>query len=421
MKKNTLLFAFIAFAFIGNAQKVYDFTGSANPGSWVAAGSGTSLTPSAEGLVLEFNAGVPRVDITRAADPFVVSDGTHMVVTLINNSAEVGSFSGFFDKNNGNMGTQFLGYQTGMIQANSPGSGVEATYVFKLQSNNYTNDPGDGTLNDTDNIANMEYVGIRFRQADGSTNLSGDSATNGNVIIKKIEIVNAGILSKTSYDFSSDNASGFDGLNGGSVSYTGSELSFTGDDTNTAPKFAQQFFSIDASSYQYVHVVVDNNTSNADQIKFQFVDGASATQTYGNQSLALGASTIDMDLSGKAEWTADITDWRIVFSNSGSAAVDLNPITISRIVFDNSPTLNMKKLDQLTFSLYPNPTSEILNIKAVDRITKIKLFDISGKQVLETVKLNNGQLNISNIKKGVYLLHIEDANNNTEVKKLIVY
>ncbi len=419
MKKIILLVALITTAFFTHAQKVYDFTGSANPGSWVAAGSGISVTPSAAGLVFDFGAGVPRIDITRVADPFDVSVGTHMIVTLVNNSTEVGSFGGFFDKNgSGLSGTQFLAFQTGMIQATAPGSGVEATYVFKLESNNYQNDMSSGSLNDTDGFDNMEYVGIRFRDA-SSSNLGDDSATNGNIILKKIEIVNAGTIINNDYDFINDDLVGFSAINGGSITDGGTTLNFSGDNSNVGPKLVQDFYAVDASN-KFAHVVVAIKSSNADQVKFQFVDASSAVKTYGNQTLTTG-TPIDFALGSKPEWTGNIKEWRLVFSNSGGAPVDTGSIQISEFVFDNSPTLSLKENALATFTMYPNPANNVLNIKSASSIEKVDIYNIVGKQILSTKGfVNSTEINISNLSSGVYLVKIIDQNNNSAIKKLIL-
>ncbi|WP_282136365.1 T9SS type A sorting domain-containing protein [Seonamhaeicola maritimus] len=422
MKKITLLVAVFAITFT-NAQKVYDFTGSTNPGNWIAAGSGISVTPSAEGLIFEFGAGTPRIDITRAADPFDVSTGTHMVVTFINNNTEIGGYSGFFDKNDGVSGpnkTQFLGWQAGVTPASSPGSGVEATYVFKLESTNYNNDLGNNTLNDTDNLVNMEYVGIRFRNA-ALAALTGDSATNGNLILKKIEIVDAGILSKASYNFANDNIAGFDGTNTGTVSSGGTTLDFAGDNSGATPKIAQTFYSVDASSNQYIHVVVDANASNADQVKFQFVDAGSVVQTYGNKTLNIGSpTTIDVDLSGKTEWTGNITEWRLVFSNTGAANVDAGLMKISKIVFNNSSTLSVNDNDLVSFTMYPNPAKDVLYFKSIDRIKSVNIYDVTGKSVIKSNEIVDDQMDVSILRSGIYIVTLESDKGDRGTRKLVI-
>ena len=419
MKKITLIATLFVTTTLTHAQKVYDFTGSANPGNWIHASTGISATPSAQGLVFEFGNNTPRIDITRAADPFNVSVGTHMVVTLINNNTEVGSFSGFFDKNGvGQSGTQFLGFQTGMVQASSPGAGVEATYVFELTSANYLNDPGNTTGNDTNSLSDMEYIGIRFRNAAGA-NLTGTSAANGNIILKRIEIVNAGSIQKTSYNFASDNLAGFEGLTGATISKGTNTLNLVGDNTNVGPKFGQSFYSVNASANSYAHVTVSGNASNADEVRFQFVDAMSVAQNYTAVPLTIG-NVIDLPLSSKPEWTGNLTNWRIVFSNSGGAAINTGLIQVSSVSFDNNATLSTSSFNTSDVSFYPNPANNTIFFNGNSKVVKASIFDITGKQVLESNAINNNQLDVSNLKTGLYLLNIQDSNNNNAVKKLII-
>ncbi|MFD1063174.1 T9SS type A sorting domain-containing protein [Winogradskyella litorisediminis] len=52
--------------------------------------------------------------------------------------------------------------------------------------------------------------------------------------------------------------------------------------------------------------------------------------------------------------------------------------------------------------LYPNPTSNILNIKTNNQqIKQIAIYDILGKQVL---RANNSNINVSHLKSGIYIL-----------------
>lgn len=426
MKKTTLLVAFFATIFYTNAQKTYDFTSSANPGSWVHKGGATSATASADGMVLEFSDKTPRLDITRAADPFSVSAGTHAVLTIINNSTEVGSYRMQYDKNSsGQSGIQYLGWTGVLTPATTPGNGTEQTVVFPLTSSHFNNDGGGtGTVftNDTDGLDNMEYIAVAFRNAAGE-NLTGDSATNGNIIIKKIEIVNAGALTNNNFDFSSDNAAGFEALNSGDATITtdGTSLNFTNDNTKTAPKIAQTFYGADASSSTYAHFVISGNASNADQVKFQFVDANSTVQTYGPQTLNNGtATTISVALSGKPEWTGVIKDWRLVFSNTEGANVNTGTISISEIVFNTNETLSTTTFKDFAFSIYPNPTNSVVNIFSENKITKLQLFNIVGKKVLETKNLQNNTINVSHLNAGVYLLRLQDDNNKTKTQKLII-
>ena len=424
MKKITFFSLFLITAFVLNAQKTYNFMGSANPGNWEFKGSGISSTPSANGIVLEFGAGTPRLDITRANDPFSVASGSYAVITLINNSTEIEIYRMQYDKNStGGSGTQFLGWTGVLKPATSPGNGVQQTVVFPLSSSHYNNDGGGtGTefTNDSDDLDNMEYIAIAFRNA-SAANLTSDSATNGNVIIQKIEIVKAGDLEKNDFNFNSDDLTGFTVSNAGAatVSVANNTLTFNGDSTKDAPKIAQTFYGVDASASRYAHIIVENNSSNADQLKFQFVDGSAATQTYGVQTLNSGTQTsLDIDLSGKAEWTGIIKDWRLVLTNSTAANIDNGSVSISKIVFDNNATLSNTSFEKSVFTIFPNPAKNQITINSINTIGKVALYNVLGKKVLE--ENNTNRLNISSLKSGIYLVKIIDAKNNVSTQKLLI-
>lgn len=69
-----------------------------------------------------------------------------------------------------------------------------------------------------------------------------------------------------------------------------------------------------------------------------------------------------------------------------------------------------------TISVYPNPASEKISVKSETAISKVELYDLSGKKLKESA---SKEMNISTIPNGNYLLKITDKNGNTETQKLI--
>lgn len=70
-------------------------------------------------------------------------------------------------------------------------------------------------------------------------------------------------------------------------------------------------------------------------------------------------------------------------------------------------------------TVYPNPTSSVLNIDAKKEIISVKLNDVSGKSILS--KKSNAlkeTLNIQHLPKGIYILTVE-MKNQTVTKKII--
>ena len=72
-------------------------------------------------------------------------------------------------------------------------------------------------------------------------------------------------------------------------------------------------------------------------------------------------------------------------------------------------------------SIYPNPTSGLLNILVSENST-VQLIDVTGKEVLLQTTLNayeKQEMNVSNFANGVYMMKIFN-NNSVTVKKVVL-
>lgn len=90
--------------------------------------------------------------------------------------------------------------------------------------------------------------------------------------------------------------------------------------------------------------------------------------------------------------------------------------------WEYSPLVGQEELSMsLRISVYPNPASDKINITCGDlKMEKIKIYDLSGKTVLEkNIAGNSAIINISALDKGVYFLEIKTGSK-TAVKKLAV-
>lgn len=88
----------------------------------------------------------------------------------------------------------------------------------------------------------------------------------------------------------------------------------------------------------------------------------------------------------------------VISFNSNGKVVEKTLTVISSSL---AATADVKKLE---LSIYPNPTTEILNIKTLDKVLEVSIYDLSGKQI--NTKLINGQINVSSLLKGNYILRI---------------
>ena len=119
-------------------------------------------------------------------------------------------------------------------------------------------------------------------------------------------------------------------------------------------------------------------------------------------------------LPANGEWTLRVSD-----PYNGDGGV-LNSFSIDICYITNSLGLVSNSLSNVT--VYPNPTKDILNINIPEAIgtSKLILYDIQGRVVMETITQNTNEvMNIGNLQSGVYMLSIENEINKT-VKKVIL-
>ncbi len=105
-------------------------------------------------------------------------------------------------------------------------------------------------------------------------------------------------------------------------------------------------------------------------------------------------------------------------------AVDGEGAVIDDFVIDASAILAVNDFDKDAFSIYPNPSSDIFNIRRINgngEEMNLEVYDITGKLIRKYTKItdSNYQLNMIGIAKGVYFMRIQ-IDNKQLVKKLIL-
>ncbi len=82
-------------------------------------------------------------------------------------------------------------------------------------------------------------------------------------------------------------------------------------------------------------------------------------------------------------------------------------------VYGRITTLGTNDFSVNKFNIYPNPTSNIINIFGETEIELLQIFDVSGKQLI--AKKESNSVDVSKLPKGIYFLKI----NNKETVKFI--
>jgi 1,4-alpha-glucan branching enzyme len=122
------------------------------------------------------------------------------------------------------------------------------------------------------------------------------------------------------------------------------------------------------------------------------------------------------------------TTWYDLMDPTGNTTVSNSTTSISipagqfRIL-GNQPSNALSLEEELlsTFRLYPNPTTSNFSINA--NVSKLEIYDLSGKMVkaFEGDLTKTNTFNISSLKTGMYIVKVENNNNQTMTTKLVKY
>ncbi|AZA53172.1 T9SS type A sorting domain-containing protein [Chryseobacterium sp. G0201] len=156
-----------------------------------------------------------------------------------------------------------------------------------------------------------------------------------------------------------------------------------------------------------------------------------------NFKVAYGTSPIDTSMTNVISDFANVDvssytpgSFTITPSTSGVYYLGFNVYTTTDMIgsfgvmmFDNislttSSLSTSENLLSQNMQVYPNPTSDYLNIKGAKKVSGIKVFDVSGRVVLSSDKAEQ-RLDVSQLTKGAYILNLKNADGTSSTNKFI--
>ena len=183
-------------------------------------------------------------------------------------------------------------------------------------------------------------------------------------------------------------------------------------------------FPIPTATYNKLTVVLKNEEASTNQFGVTLGPN-NETQVFTLLNQA-AFQTFEIDLSTFTDWTGDVTSLRLRFADDTNTEKTGRPSTSHDVVIDSvvfSYVTPLSTNDNLIqdFSIYPNPVNNKVNIVLNNNnISKVQLYNILGKKVLETKSLKNNSLNVSSLNSGVYFLKIYNTENKSATKKIII-
>lgn len=101
----------------------------------------------------------------------------------------------------------------------------------------------------------------------------------------------------------------------------------------------------------------------------------------------------------------------LVKDNGGTRNNGVDSVRMSFKVIVTAPNGTEEATKNNGFSIYPNPTEQLLNIQSVDRVDKVTLTDAAGKIVITKSNSFTGlmSVDVADLSKGIYFLKIEQG------------
>jgi Secretion system C-terminal sorting domain/Divergent InlB B-repeat domain len=371
----------------------FKFDTAGDTEGWIAS-NGTA-TVAAGSLSLIISGSFPKISLP--ANFKIPTTGHNLVaVTLVNNSANT------------------------LLRVAHPNTttGIDYTEIYiapnTLTPITYTVDLA-GTSGWTGDVGSVELY-LR-----GSENTI---ALTGTVEFQEVKFF-TGNTEKLVYDFNGVTSEdwGITGLGANIINVTGGNLVLK-PSAAKYPKLIMAGSKVNSANANSVRITMTNQSTTDDQFRVILADGS--TTGYITIPVLAAEAVYTVPLVGLAGWIGDVSQIGFGFGSSTAAipgqSTGTGNFLINKIEFFFDSGLGVNTLTEKSsrIALYPNPARAILNISSSDKISSISFYDITGKVVLKSNTIVNDQINVSNLKAGIYLVRIEDVNKNYEDKKIVI-
>ncbi|KFC19915.1 T9SS type A sorting domain-containing protein [Chryseobacterium sp. FH1] len=373
-----------------------------------------------------FYANAPEGNLSYAWPNDVHFDGADFIVS--------GNYYGDSDA------SRYLGLDMAQIPKVYSGTNLYVPFVAKvstsgnvvwqksLESNN--SNTGNYTNIDLDESKNIYmYYSVRDKVRFNGTEYSFN-ATDGNKILLKLDtngnLVYYKIADKGMYYFPLVDVIENDKVNVSGYSVEQNFLNYKINNQNATNLYLATFGTLDQkyltplNNYlTLTNVAMPNNPQNANSFEFDLVNNVDWTATSDQNWLGLSAIKLSKSksalntISGSGDSKLTLIAETNNSGNSRFASVIINGdggVDSKTIVVTQTGVLANQEAKTFVTVIYPNPTSEILNIQTEQKISKIEIYDLSGKLLKSTVG-SGKTIKVADLAKGLYVIKIYSDKN----------
>jgi len=266
--------------------------------------------------------------------------------------------------------------------------------------------PRDIDLADFDKDGDLDVV-VAYYQLNGVYLYYNDRVQTGSVTFNNVEVVGSSISDLRNVAFKD-----IDGDNNLDVLVVASSSNIIRwYESNGAGNYTAH--SLTASSSPATAMVGDLDKDS----KIDIIASYASSSTADNLSWFQGSSPgVFMGQSVIDNTQDDVMITLADFDKDGDldvASISVNQSTLSW--FENNTvsgsSLGVDDVNQIELSIYPNPTSKILNFKSsISEDVNLSVYDLLGKEVINTTLNLSKSLDVSRLNKGIYILAFKDYN-----------
>ena len=166
----------------------------------------------------------------------------------------------------------------------------------------------------------------------------------------------------------------------------------------------------------YAHVYVEGTTQTGIPVRFKIENSNDPTQSVETETfttVAGGWEVLEFDFSNEATGTAALNtsypfNMASIFFNFGATGDNETIYLFDNISFGSPISLSINDNISASYSVYPNPFVDKINIVGIDGTEKITVKDILGKELFTGLGIQ--EINFSNYGKGSYFLTLSKEN-----------
>lgn len=173
------------------------------------------------------------------------------------------------------------------------------------------------------------------------------------------------------------------------------------------------------SDSNFNHNIDNWNVSNVTEMEAMFRNNPVFNQPLNNWDVS-NVFEMDSMFLNATNFNQDISDWCV-------EQIPLEPSNFSLgspLNFNFKPnwgfpcqSINIQEFSLIKIRIYPNPTTDFINISSNIEVASAEVYDSRGRLVLTTI--SKTKINLERLKSGIYILRVIDIEGNSSIERII--